>query len=55
MEGDKDLHIITEVGVFGDLDIDDPTKNKIKKKTEDRGIDETIAEAIQENARNLIK
>lgn len=45
-----ELHVVTEVGMFGDLDIEDPTKKKIKKK---KKIKDEIEEAIQENLKKL--
>jgi hypothetical protein len=47
-----ELNIVTEVGTFGGLNIEDPTK-KIVKKLED--IDDVIREATQENVKNLTK
>lgn len=49
----KDLNIVTEVGVFGNLDIDDPTVKKVKRKDGETDIDDVIAEAIAENASTL--
>lgn len=47
-----ELSFVTEVGTFGELDIDDPTiKNAKKKKNDD--IEAMIAEAITENATAL--
>ncbi len=43
----EELNIVTEVGVFGDLDINDPTKKKVKNKEE---VDKLIQEAIIENS-----
>lgn len=53
MSQDNDLHVVTEVGVFGELNIDDPTKKKVKKANE--SLDDVIAEAVQENLNNLSK
>ena len=55
------LSVVTEIGVFGELDIDDPTAQSIKKKKKNNGlcvdntedIAETIAEAISENYTTL--
>jgi hypothetical protein len=54
MEGDRDqeLHIVTEVGTFGDLNIDDPTKKKLKKAQD---LDAVIREATETNLNNLTK
>jgi len=53
-EKDEGLHILTEVGVFGDLDIDNPTAKKVKnKKDEMDDIDALIESAIGENSKNL--
>lgn len=47
-----ELSFVTEVGVFGDLDINDPTIKNAKKKKNDN-IEDMIAEAITENANTL--
>jgi hypothetical protein len=47
-----ELSFVTEVGVFGDLDINDPTIKNAKKKKNDN-IEDMIAEAIIENANTL--
>lgn len=46
-----EMSIVTEVGTFGDLDIEDPTVKKVKKSKKE--IDELIQESIKENAANL--
>lgn len=55
----ENLSIVTEVGVFGDLDIKDPTVKEIKKKNSNEALSEAelqeiIKESIQNNAK-LIK
>lgn len=47
---EQEIYIVTEQGVFGDLDIKDPSKKKAKKKSE---IDELIREANEKNLQNL--
>lgn len=47
----EEMGFVTEVGTFGDLNIDDPTVKKTKKKKED--LDVLIENAIAENASNL--
>jgi|HigsolmetaAR203D_1030402.scaffolds.fasta_scaffold01377_13 hypothetical protein len=47
----QEFEIVTEVGVFGDLNIEDPTRKKVNKKNED--IDELIMESTQSNLKNL--
>ena len=49
----KEYSVVTEVGVFGDLNIEDPTAKKVKKKNDEQSIDDMIAESIKTNA-NLI-
>lgn len=48
-----DLSIVTEVGNFGALNIEDPTAKKVKKKKNELGvemdIDEMIRESIEHN------
>lgn len=49
-----ELHVLTEVGVFGDLDIDDPTAKKVKrKKTDNDDIEGMINDAIEKNLKGL--
>ncbi len=50
----NDLHVVTEIGVFGELDVEDPTVNNVKKKNKDVNVDEIINEAIQENLNTLV-
>lgn len=45
---DKELSVVTEVGTFGDLNIEDPTQKKVKKQNED--LEALIKEAVAENA-----
>lgn len=47
---EKELSIVTEVGVFGELNIEDPTEKKIKKKSD---LEETISKCIEENLNKL--
>lgn len=47
---DQDLYIITEVGTFGELNLPDPSKKKVKTDIEDE-----IKQAILENSTNLSK
>ena len=51
MGDENNLHIITEVGTFGDLNIKDPTKKKVKKNNEE--LDVLIEESIKNNLINL--
>ena len=48
---DNNYSVVTEVGTFGDINIDDPTVSSVKKKNED--IEQLIAESVKENATNL--
>lgn len=43
----EEYNIVTEVGVFGDLNIEDPTSKKVK--TEDE-LQELIKDSIEHNA-----
>lgn len=45
----EELHVVTEVGVFGGLEINDPTKKKVLKKDE---MEALIKEAHQSNLGN---
>jgi len=49
---DTELYVVTEVGTFGELNIDDPTKKKLKRKDED--IMSVIKEATEINLSNII-
>jgi hypothetical protein len=50
---ESELCVVTEIGVFGELDIKDPTKKKVKKKSSE--MEALIEAAIEENKKNLIK
>lgn len=49
-QNNGELHIVTEVGTFGDLNITDPSKKKVNKLNE---LDDVIREATEENLKNL--
>lgn len=52
MESKETLVAVTEVGVFGDLDINDPTVTEVAQKKKDaENLDDLIAEAVTENAK----
>ncbi|MNV96481.1 hypothetical protein D3C71_1914970 [compost metagenome] len=48
---EPEYEIVTEVGIFGNLNIDDPTTKKVKRKNTE--IDELIAESTRANLANL--
>lgn len=48
MSREGELHIVTEQGVFGDLDLKDPSKKKVKTRTEAE-MAELIREANEAN------
>ena len=50
LEKNEELCTITEVGIFGELDIKDPTKKKVKKKDE---LETLIESSIVTNLQNL--
>jgi hypothetical protein len=50
MDKNGELNIVTEVGVFGDLNIKDPTKKKVKKID---NLEEVIKETNELNLKNL--
>ena len=54
MPNKEEMSIVTEVGVFGSLNIDDPTVKKVKKKDDgqDMELDSLIEAAIEHN-RNI--
>lgn len=43
----EDLSVVMEVGNFDELDIDDPTKKKVKKDVDE--LEELINESIEAN------
>ena len=54
MKHEHDYSIVTEVGVFGDLNIDDPTVTPVRKKgstadCSEQEIDALIQESIAQN------
>jgi hypothetical protein len=50
---EDELCVVTEIGVFADLNISDPTKKKLQKA--DSGLEAVIEQAIKDNEKNLIK
>lgn len=50
MDKDAQYEIVTEVGVFGSINIDDPSRKKIESKD---SLDELITEATNANRQNL--
>lgn len=50
MKPSNELHVVTEVGTFGTLNIDDPTKKKVAK--ENANMEALIREANERNLRN---
>jgi hypothetical protein len=51
MDDDK-LYYVTEVGVFENIDIDDPTAVELEKKKKEE-MEKLIEEAIEENKKNM--
>ena len=51
MDDDK-LYYVTEVGVFENIDIDDPTAVEIEKKKK-KDLEKMLEEAIEENKKNM--
>ena len=50
----EEMTILTEVGNFGELNIEDPTVKKVKKK-KTPNLDKLIEESINNNRDNLIR
>lgn len=49
----NDMSVVTEIGVFGSLNIEDPTTKKVKKANanlSDEEMEQLIQESIQHNA-----
>jgi len=44
-----DLSVVTEVGNFGSLNIEDPTEKKVKKRNNEMGVDMDIDEMIRQS------
>ena len=52
----EELFVVTEVGCFEELDLNDPTIKKTKKKSNgEQSIEELIEESINTNRDNFIK
>lgn len=49
----EELYVVTEVGIFGELDVQDPTKKKVKRKENEQDLGAIIAEGIAANKNNL--
>lgn len=49
----EELYVVTEVGMFGELDVQDPTKKKVKRKENEQDLEAIIAEGIASNKNNL--
>lgn len=49
----EELYAVTEVGMFGELEVEDPTKKKVKKKEEQEDIEAIIEAGIAANKANL--
>ncbi|WP_304576775.1 hypothetical protein [Romboutsia ilealis] len=49
----EELYAVTEVGMFGDLEVQDPTKKKVKRKSEIEDVQDIIEAAILANKQNL--
>ena len=49
----EELYVVTEVGMFGELDVQDPTKKKVKRKENEHDLEAIIAEGIAANKNNL--
>ena len=52
IKNNEEYSIITEVGTFGDLNIDDPTVKPIKKKNNTNYTEEEIESLIKESINN---
>ena len=44
----SDMSIVTEIGAFGSLNIDDPTVQKVKKKNGEDVAEDEVSEMIKE-------
>lgn len=49
----EELYAVTEVGMFGELEVQDPTKKKVKRPGELEDIQDIIEAAIAANKENL--
>lgn len=49
----EELYAVTEVGMFGELDVQDPTKKKVKRKESEQDLEAIIAAGIDANKNNL--
>lgn len=56
MSDKEKMYIVTEVGCFGDLNLQDPTVQKTKnKESKEQSIKDMIEESINTNRDNFIK
>lgn len=49
----EELYAVTEVGMFGELEVQDPTKKKVKKDNRLEDMQDIIEAAIVANRENL--
>jgi hypothetical protein len=49
---DEKLYVVTEQGMYGEMEINDPSKKRVLSKKE---LDKMIEEANQQNLENLTK
>jgi hypothetical protein len=49
MADKEELHVVTEQGMYGDLEVKDPSKRKLKEEE----MEALIEKATQENLKNL--
>ena len=49
MSNKEEFNIVTEVGVFGDLNIEDPTIKSVKKKNNTNYTEEELESLIKES------
>lgn len=49
---DEKLYVVTEQGMYGEMDINDPSKKRVLSKKE---LDELVETATKQNLENLTK
>ena len=55
MDNKEQLHVVTEVGVFGELDVNDPTAKKVKKDGEEDSSDVALEQLIEDSIKQNLE
>ena len=55
MDNKEQLHVVTEVGVFGELDVNDTTAKKVKKDGEEDSSDVALEQLIEDSIKQNLE